>query len=220
MNQIIESMGAWGVPTVVISIVVGLFIFMQITGEIIEWCGKTAPTWLKLRKLITRKRDERLEKERARDEALINATNVIKEFNSHYNPQALAQRDAWMQWVNGRAAVYDHAVSDLLELKTDIKDQHAEARFNGEILSQMYKDFNRNRILDFAHDLINARKADKPVIYSREEFKKIRDIYAKYEDFLRHYGGTNGEVNDAMEIVRQAEQGLLPNIEFLEDIRD
>ena len=78
----------------------------------------------------------------------------------------------------------------------------------------------RTQILDFAHKIINARKADKPVIFSREEFRKIRKSYEAYEEFLDTFGGTNGEVDDAMNIIREAEAGLLPNIEFLEDLRD
>ena len=146
--------------------------------------------------------------------------NTIKEFNKHYNPEAIKQRDDWMCWVNKRADVYDASVSDLVSLKKLIEDMREDQKYNSEIASQLYKDFCRNRILDFAHALLNARKAEKPVIYSREEFKKIRAIHTDYEKFLRRYGGTNGEVDDAMEIVRKAERGELPNIEFLEDLRD
>lgn len=220
MNEIIESMGAWGVPTVVMSIVIGLFVFMQVTGEIIEWCGKTAPTWLKLRKLITRKRDERRQKEQARDAALVEATQVIKTFNEHYDPKHIKERNDWMNWVNKRADVYDASVSDLIALKSLIEDMREDQKYNAEIASQLYKDFCRNRILDFSHGIINARKADKPVIYSREEFKKIRTIHQDYEQFLSRYGGTNGEVDDAMKVIRRAESGEIDNIEFLEDLRD
>lgn len=220
MNELIESMGAWGVPTVIISIVIGLFILMQVTGEIVEWCGKTAPAWLKLRKLITKRRDAKKQKEEARDQALIDATKAIQEFNSHYNPTAIEKRNEWMTWVNNRAEVYDASVSDLIALKSLIKDMREDQKYNAEIASQLYKDFCRNRILDFSHGIINARKADKPIIYSREEFKKIRTIHQDYEQFLSRYGGTNGEVDDAMKVIRKAESGEIDNIEFLEDLRD
>ena len=86
--------------------------------------------------------------------------------------------------------------------------------------SDLYKQSARGDILNFAHRLVNARKADKPVIFSREEFHKIRKTYDAYEEFLHTYGGTNGEVEDAMETIRKAERRELPNIEFLEDVRD
>lgn len=220
MKELIEALGIWGVPTGILIILFVIFVFMQITGEIIEWCGKTAPIWLKLRKLITKRRDARKKKEAERDNALIEATKAIKEFNKHYNPEAIKKRDDWMCWVNKRADVYDASVNDLVSLKKLIENMREDQKYNSEIASQLYKDFCRNRILDFAHALINARKAEKPAIYSREEFKKIRAIHTDYEKFLRRYGGTNGEVDDAMEIIRKAEIGELPNIEFLEDLRD
>ena len=220
MKELFEALGVWGVPTCVVTVVFIIFLIMQVTGEIIEWCGKTSPIWLKLRKIITKKRDAKRKKEEDRDKALIEATLVIKEFNKHYNPEAIKQRDDWICWVNTRADVYDASVSDLVSLKELIENMREDQKYNSEITSQLYKDFCRNRILDFAHALINTRKAEKPAIYSREEFKKIRAIHTDYEKFLRRYGGTNGEVDDAMEIIRKAERGELPNIEFLEDLRD
>ena len=220
MKELIDALGIWGVPACIITIVLVIFVFMQVTGEIIEWCGKTAPIWLKLRKIITRKRDARRQKEEARDNALLEATKAIQEFNKHYNPEAIKERDEWISWVNKRADVYDTSVSELLALKSLIEGMRAEQKYNSEIAAQLYKDFCRNRILDFAHALVNARKSDKPVIYSREEFRKIHTIHTDYEKFLKKYKGTNGEVDDAMIVIRQAERGELPNIEFLEDLRD
>lgn len=220
MKELLEALGIWGVPTFIIVSIFIIFVFMQITGEIVEWCGKTAPAWLKIRKLITKRRDERKAKEAARDSALLEATKAINEFNKHYNPEAIKKRDDWMDWVNARADVYDASVKELLALKGLIEGMREDQKYNSEISSQLYKDFCRNRILDFAHGLINARKAEKPIIYSREEFKKIRAIHVDYENFLTRYGGTNGEVDDAMDVVRKAERGELKNIEFLEDIRD
>ena len=45
-------------------------------------------------------------------------------------------------------------------------------------------------------------------------------FHEDYEKFLHRYGGTNGEVDDAMVIIRRAESGEFTTIEFLEDIRD
>lgn len=220
MKELITSLGAWGVPTIIVTIIVILFLVMQVTGEIVEWCGKTAPVWLKLRKIATKRKQKRQEREDALNTALVEATKAINEFNTHYNPEAIRKRDEWMAWVNKRADVYDASVDQLISLKALLEDISEDQRYNSEITSQLYKDFCRNRILDFAHALINARKAEKPVIYSREEFKKIRAIHTDYEKFLRRYGGTNGEVDDAMKVVRRAERGELDNIEFLEDLRD
>ena len=52
MIELINNMGAWGVPVVIVSIIIIAFIIMQVTGEVMEWCGKVAPRILKIRKIL------------------------------------------------------------------------------------------------------------------------------------------------------------------------
>lgn len=177
-------------------------------------------------------RVENLLKENAkRNEELeeLNKKNceIIAEFNNHYCPEKISQRDKWMlevnstmHWAKERAIVYDSSVNELKELAEVVKSQSGALELNNKMTSELYKQTTRTQILDFSHKLVNARKAEKPVIFSREEFRKIRKSYKAYELFLENYGGTNGEVDDAMEIIKDAEAGKLPNIEFLEDLRD
>lgn len=177
-------------------------------------------------------RVETLLKENAKRTEELEALNkknceIIAEFNSHYCAEKISQRDKWMlevnstmHWAKERAIVYDSSVSELKELAEVVKSQSNALELNNKMTSELYKQGTRTQILDFSHRLVNARKADKPVIFSREEFRKIRKSYKAYEEFLQTFGGTNGEVDDAMAIVRDAEAGKLPNIEFLEDLRD
>lgn len=157
----------------------------------------------------------------------LEATEVIKQFNKHYDVASINERDKWMltvntdlKWAHDRAKTYDASVKELNELAKIVKVQQDALELNNKMTSELYKQATRTQILDFSHKLVNARKADKPVIFSREEFRKIRKSYKAYEKFLQDYGGTNGEVDDAMKIIREAEAGKLPNIEFLEDLRD
>lgn len=265
MLGFIEALGNWGIPISILVALAFAFILTQLTGEILELCGKVVPTFFKVRKHFKNKQDEKKAKERqyaensqllkdikeqqTRVEALLaesakraeqtealNIKNcqIIEEFNSHYCHEKLAQRDKWMlevnstmHWAKERAVVYDASVNALKDL-TDVVKQQSEVvqkqsealELNNKMTSELYKQSTRTQILDFSHRLVNARKAEKPIIFSREEFKKIRKSYEAYEKFLATFGGTNGEVDDAMNIVRDAEAGKLPNIEFLEDLRD
>ena len=239
--NLVDWLNGWGVPVVLVS----AFVIMQIIGEIVEICGKTAPFIFKLRKAIS----SAIQKSKLRDQQFtqVQATlndvksqqaqvaELLNHVHKHYDEDNIAKRDKWMlsvnskmKWVDERAKVYDGAIDRLLSLESTVKEQIGKAQENGdkldlamEMTSQMYKDSNRNRILDFAHKLVNDnRRAEKPVLYSREEFRKIHRTYQDYEAFLEKFGGTNGEVDDAMQIIRRAEAGEFPNIEFLEDLRD
>lgn len=176
------------------------------------------------------------------------AIKVIEEFNKHYSKDNINKRDKWilsvntdMKWAHERAKVYDSSVEDLLALRDIVKEhtiqlkehteqiktqtkaleQYAEEmHMNNRMTSQMYKDTNRNRILDFSHKLLNDKESDKPIIYSREEFNKIHEIYQDYEKFLETYGGTNGQVDRAMQTIEKAENGELgKSIKIIENLR-
>lgn len=244
MIEIIDALKNWGIPATVISIIVGCFILIQIIGEIIELCGKTVPVFCKVRKLITKYIEYRKKKagQYARMETTLAAVNIqqqdvkkaLDEMNKHYDTDNIAKRDKWMldvntkmKWVDERAKVYDASVKELNAIievvkkqSENIEKQQQALDMNNKMTSEMYKQSCRRDILDFEHKIINARRADKPLVISREEFRKIRKTYDGYEAFLDTFGGTNGEVDDAIEVIRRAEHGEYPYIEFLEDIRD
>lgn len=237
MGEFLTTLGGWGIPASILTAFAIAFLIIQIIGELVEVAGKSVPIFFKVRKyfIIKKKKAEAREQQyqdmcitmteirdqQARVEALLN--NV----NEHYNSDNITKRDKWMldvnstmHWCKKRAEVYDASVEELNAVVATVKCQQQDLILNNQMTSEVYKQMTRTQILDFAHKLINARKADKPVIFSREEFRKIRKSYEKYEEFLNAFGGTNGEVDDAMKIVRDAEAGNLPNIEFLEDTRD
>lgn len=222
------------------SVIIGLIIvlgILQIIGGIMESCNKAVPPLLKLFKIIKDKRKAKKDKK----QELQNAIEILPEVKSllsnikkHYDEDNISKRDKWMlevnttmNWAKDRAKVYDSSVKELKDLaevvkkqSENIEKQQKAIEMNNKMTSDMYKQSCRRDILDFEHKIINARKADKPLIISREEFRKIRKTYDAYEEFLKNYGGTNGEVDDAMEVIRCAERGEYSYIEFLEDIRD
>lgn len=213
MSALIDSLGAWGVPTVIVGILIALFLFMQVTGEIIEWCGKTAPAWLKVRKIFTAKREriKRLE------DTLTEATNVLAEINKHYNPDAIQRRNDWMtsvnndlQWMHERADKYDQSIIDITSA---LNDASSQLQSNTLMTEDMYVEDTRDRIISFANMV-----ADPKYVVSHEQFRRVFKIYDGYERFLEAKNRSNGEVTESMETIRKAYCYRQEHRSFAEDI--
>ena len=224
------------IPTGIFVVLIVILGILQIIGGIMESCHKAVPPIMKLIKVIKEKRAARKERKALSESAITTLPEVkllLADVRKHYNEDNISKRDKWMlevnttmHWARDRAEVYDRSVNELKELaevvkkqSENIEKQQAALDLNNKMTSDMYKQSARGDILDFEHKIINARNADKPLIVSREEFRKIRKTYEAYEEFLHNYGGTNGEVDDAIKVIRRAERGEYPYIEFLEDLR-
>lgn len=109
-----------------------------------------------------------------------------------------------IQWTHERAAVYDDSIASL---KNDFRENMA-------ITVDLYINFNRNRILDFA-----SRVADDNALASKEEFNRIYKINRDYHEMLAKYGKENGEVDTAMTIINEAYEYRMRHHSFIEDIR-
>ena len=203
MGDLLKGIEYLGIPTTIAIGLVGLFVLLQIIGEIAELCGKVAPEALKIRKYFQRKRKEK-EKEKQLFERL---EAKLDSFEGHYSPDNIAKRNEWMSWVNDRAVVYDEAIVKLLALQDKLNE-------NNEITLDLYINVNRNRILDFAHIV-----ADDNALASREEFNRIYKVNKEYHEILAKYGKTNGEVDTAMKLIDEAYDYRMKNRSFIEDIR-
>lgn len=220
-DYIIETLKSWGAPFAVIATLVGIFLLMQLTGEIIEWAGKVSPKILKLRKIFKEKKAEKLQhqeqlKKLEKIDAVVDLMDEVKAtlttLNQHYDTDNITQRNDWMTsvnndlaWTHSQAEIYDRAVLDLSDLKASVDTLSI-------FTCRQIKEDYRNRILDFSHRLKNARNKPEPEICSEEEFRKIYDTYEQYEEFLAYTHDENHQVDDAMESIRRAERGELPNI--------
>ena len=190
-------------PTKVGVVIVLLFVVSQVVGELLELCGKVVPEFVKVRKYFKRKKDEKDQ---------INATLqqvrvLLNDVNQHYSADNITKRDAWMQWVNDRAAIYDASVEEL----TALKDALAA---NNELTLDLYININRNRIIDFASKITNEK-----LTVSREEFNRIFKVHHEYEEILKKYNKTNGEVDIAIRIIEESYKEHMKNRSFIEDIR-
>lgn len=203
MGDIMKGIEFLGIPTTITIIIVGLFFIMNIIGEIIEWCGKVVPEFLKVRKYFQRKRQEKEDTTKTLKEV----KQLLTDVNSHYSADNITKRNEWITWVNDRAEVYDDALNKLLLLQDKLNE-------NNEITLDLYINVNRNRILDFARVV-----ADDNVLASREEFNRIYKVNKEYHEILVKYGKANGEVDTAMKLINEAYDYRMKHHSFIEDIR-
>lgn len=203
MGDLLKSIEFLGIPTTVAIVVVGLFLVLQIIGEISEAMGKVVPEILKIRKYFARKKEEK--KETA--DTLKEVKQLLSDVNSHYSADNITKRNEWMNWVNNRATIYDDALNKLLLLQDKLNE-------NNEITLDLYINVNRNRILDFARIV-----ADDNALASREEFNRIYKVNKEYHEILAKYEKTNGEVDTAMKLINEAYDYRMKNHSFIEDIR-
>ena len=203
MGEQIEALKHLGVPVIIIAILLGLLFILNIIGSILDVKGKVWPEIVNFRGWRRRKR----EKKEAQDALLADVKATLDEMKTHYSPEKIAERDAWMNWVNNRAVVYDDALKDLLLLQDKLKE-------NNEITLSLYININRHRILDFARMV-----ADDNVLVSREEFNRIYKVNDEYHAILKKYNEENGEVDMAMKLIKEAYNYRLKHRSFIEDIR-
>lgn len=128
MIQYIEYLG---LPGTIGVIIVGLFLFMQVVGEFLEFKGKIVPGFMKIRKYIKRKRDEK----RETADTLKAVKQLLTDVNAHYSTDNISKRDAWMTWVNNRADVYD---SSIVEIKDNLAMVAEALKDNSKLTEEMF----------------------------------------------------------------------------------
>lgn len=207
MGDIMKGIEFLGIPTTVAIMIIGLFLIMNIIGEIAEWAGKVVPEFLKVRKYFKRKKDEKIEQQ----ERLKRVDEKFAAFEIHYNPENIAKRDKWMDWVNDRANKYDESIDKLTKGLDAIVEALTK---NTEMTEEMFIQDSRTIILSFAEKV-----AHNDLVVSREEFNRVFKVYNKYEQFLEDHNKTNGEVDIAIKVIQDGYKFRLQNHLFFEDLR-
>lgn len=182
---------------------VGMFLIMQIIGEILEFKGKVVPEFIKIRKRFARKRQER-ETLKVMPETLNEVKILLSEVNQHYNADNITKRDGWIKWVNDKAGVYDSSLGDL-DKKIDSLTY---------VMTDLIIDTKRNTIINFA-----SKVADDSYPVTREQFNRVFKEYKEYEDIIEKNGRTNGEVDIAIRIIQESYEKHTKNHSFIEDVR-
>lgn len=208
MLEYIEFLNDYiNVPAKLIVCVVVLLLCLQLVGELLEFCGKVAPGFMKLRKQLKEKR----EKERKRDELLVEATEALKktnqkldEFTALYDDDNIKKRNVWMHSVDAGISENRHDIGSLAEKLEKIYD----------ISMKDHIESLRSVILGFAN-----RVNDKTSVLTHEEFRRAFAAHEDYEAFLKEHDLTNGQVDVAYRVISEDYADRLRNHEFLEDIR-
>lgn len=203
MGNLISGLEFLNAPTMICLVVVGLFIVLQVIGEIVEIAGKTVPEILKVRKFFKRKQDEKEDEQKTLQEV----KQLLKDVNEHYSADNICKRNDWINHINDKELEYDASVKELKALKEKLE-------INNELTLNLYIESHRNRILDFA-----SKVANEQWIVSQEEFYQIFHIYDEYEKTLNQNNMKNGAIDTAYHIIQEAYQDRLKHQSFLENIR-
>lgn len=207
-------------PAIVISTLAGIFLVLQIIGEIIEFKGKTAPEILKIRKYFKRRKKERMALSKISDwfdnynqmsETIEKTKQILEDFDTHYSKDNIASRDKWMTEVNKH-------ITDSEEIR---KKQDALMVELGKKLDKnnadtldLLIDGKRDKIIDFAN-----RVADERYPVTHEQFKRVFKLHDEYEKIIKENNMTNGEVKIAYRIIEDSYKKHMENHSFIEDIR-
>ena len=181
------------IPVKVAIVLISAFLIMQLVGEILEFKGKVVPEFVKVRK------EERVLMQKM-EKTLDQVQTTMDELNKHYSTDNIKMRDEWIKTVNSKLDQYDASMAEL-DRKLD--------KNNSDTLSILI-DSKRNS----ASLVIDE---SKPV--TKEQFNRIFKLYEEYESIIKANGMTNGEVDIAIRIIREAYESHLRNQSFIEDIR-
>lgn len=193
-------------PTKVGIIIILAFLIMQVIGELLEFKGKVVPEFVKIRKYFTRKRNEKVEA----NKVLKQVKTLLSDVNEHYSEDNITKRDAWMQWVNDRANVYDTSIVDITQKLSEVT---TALNANTKMTEDLFIENSRDRIIDFAE-----KASDYNIILSHEQFRRIFRVHECYEQFLAEHKRTNGEVNTAYEMIQDGYKYRIQNHCFAEDV--
>lgn len=196
-----------GIPLKIAFILAAVFFGMQIIGQLLEFKGKVVPEIFRVRKMITRRKEEK----KANAQMLQDVKEFLSEVKSHYSEDNIAQRNSWMKWVNDSAVVYDRSIEEVSQKMVEITDALKD---NTKLTEEMFVQQSRDRIIDFA-----TKVSDNAILVSREEFHRIVKVYENYEKFLSEHEMTNGEIDINYQIIEDAYTDRMRRHAFIEDLR-
>lgn len=190
-------------PAKIVVFLAGLFLCIQIVGEILEFKGKIVPEFVKIRKYFARKKTER-ETLKALPVTLSNVQAALDAVNAHYSADNIAMRDQWIKDVNAKLEEHDNWRKDF--------DEKLDA--NTDVTLSILIDNKRTAIIDFA-----ARVVDENALVTHEQFKRALKLYDEYEAIIKEKNIKNGEIDIAHRIIKESYENHLRNRTFIEDVR-
>lgn len=207
-------------PTRLATCLVGVFLIIQIIGEILEFKGKVVPEFVKIRKFFARKKKERqalsqmtlvVDKYNEMAKTITDVKRLLTDIDEHYSKDNIAMRDGWMKKVNDHISESDELRKKQDELMNALNDKLDK---NNDVTLSLLIENKRSAIIDFA-----SRVIDEKYPVTREQFNRIFKTHREYEEIISNNGLTNGEVDIAYRIITEAYENHMRNHSFVEDIR-
>lgn len=192
----------FNLPASVFIAVMIVFGIMQGVGEILEFKGKVVPECMKIRKYFKRKREEK-EAIRRVPETLGDVKTLLSNVDRHYSSDNIAMRDGWIKGVD----------ESIAELRLWMQKLDEKLDKNNQDTLAIRIENMRNTIIDFA-----AYVSDEGKQVTREQFNRVFKMYEEYESIITENGLTNGEVDIAIRIIREAYEKHLRTRTFIEDM--
>lgn len=208
------------IPTKAAIALVGLFLVLQIIGELLEFKGKVVPEFIKVRKYFARKKKERcalskmtilLDEHEELAKTIADVKRLLTDIDKHYSEDNIAMRDNWMKEVNEHISDSEIRRKEQNSLMRELSEKLDKN--SADTLSILIEN-KRSSIIDFAQKVIDDKY---PV--TREQFNRVFKIHKEYEQIIEKNNLTNGEVDVAIRIIKDEYEKHLKNHAFIEDVR-
>lgn len=189
MGDIIKGIEFLGIPATIAIVLVGLFLILQIIGELCELKGKIVPEFLKIRKYFKRKKQEKDNEK----QLLERLAEKLESFERHYSPEKIAQRNEWMHGVDDSVRCNDELIQKL-DGKMDKLLETNEVLTTQ--LEQVKSNVLENEADRLRSDLFDCgNRCRRNIRLHPEEMDHIRDVYRKYSEVLHQNGTGEREFN-------------------------
>jgi chromosome segregation ATPase len=189
MGDLIKAIEFLGIPATIAIALVGLFLVLQIIGELCELKGKIVPECLKVRKYFKRKKQEKEDTK----QMIQDCKQALLEFNSHYSPENIAKRNNWMHEVDDSVKSNDELIQKLdgkmdklLETNETLTTQLEQVKSN---VLENEADRLRSELFDCGN------RCRRHIRLHPEEMEHIRAVYKKYSEVLHQNGTGEKEFN-------------------------
>lgn len=185
MSDLLKGIEYLGIPMTFAIVLVGLFVVLQIIGEIVEVSGKVVPEFLKVRKYFSRKKTEKEEMKQMIKEC----KQIISDFNSHYDDDNITKRNKWMNGVDKSVQdiqKLDGKIDKLLDANEKLKTKLDKVEVN---VLENEADRLRSELFDCGN------RCRRNIRLHPEEMEHIRVVWNKYSNILHQNGSGEKEFN-------------------------
>jgi chromosome segregation ATPase len=189
MGDIIKCIEFLGIPMTIAIVLVGLFLILQIIGELCELKGKIVPEFLKIRKYFKRKKQEKEDT----NKMIRDCKQALLEFNSHYSSDNITKRNNWMHEVDDSVKSNDELIQKLDSKMDKLLETNEALTTQIEQVKSNVLENEADRLRSELFDCGN--RCRRRIRLHPEEMEHIRAVYQKYSEVLHQNGTGEKEFN-------------------------